>query len=125
MIPDGRRQPGDWFTSSTFIPKPFPAPIPSGRRRPSASAPVPSPGGDVAVGDAQRALDVRARLGIQRVGPVGLLERVWDLRNNLTTYDPTYVVAAEALDCPLLTADARLARAPGPGPECPITVVTD
>ena len=79
--------------------------------------------GDIDAGDARRALDVWAQLGIQRVGLVGLLERVWDLRDNLTAYDATYVAVAEALDCPLLTADARLARAPGPG--CPITVVTD
>ena len=56
-------------------------------------------------------------------GIVGLLERVWALRDNLSAYDATYVAVAEALNCPLLTADARLARAPGP--ECPITVVTD
>ena len=79
--------------------------------------------GDIDAGDARRALDVWAQLGIQRVGLVGLLERVWVLRDNLTACDATYVAVAEALNCPLLTADARLARAPGP--ECPITVVTD
>jgi predicted nucleic acid-binding protein len=35
------------------------------------------------------------------------------LRENLTAYDALYVALAEALDCPLLTADARLANAPG------------
>jgi predicted nucleic acid-binding protein len=42
-----------------------------------------------------------------------LLQRVWELRDNLTAYDAAYVALAEALDAPLLTLDARLARAPG------------
>src|SRR5438132_1637921 len=42
-----------------------------------------------------------------------LLPRVWDLRNNLTAYDAVYVALAEALDCPLITRDQRLAAAPG------------
>jgi predicted nucleic acid-binding protein len=42
-----------------------------------------------------------------------LLPRIWELRNNLTAYDATYVALAEALDAPLITRDQRLARAPG------------
>lgn len=42
-----------------------------------------------------------------------LLPRIWELRDNLTAYDAAYVALAEALDAPLLTADARLAAAPG------------
>ncbi len=45
-------------------------------------------------------------------------ERVWELRHNLTCYDAGYVAVAEALACPLLTLDRRLARATGP--TCPI-----
>ena len=75
----------------------------------------------VAVDLARAALDRWTRLGIRRFGVVGLLARVWELRDNLTAYDATYVVLAEAFDCELLTADARLAGAPGP--RCPITVV--
>jgi predicted nucleic acid-binding protein len=41
-----------------------------------------------------------------------LLSRMWELRTNLTAYDPAYVALAEALDAPLITRDARLARAP-------------
>lgn len=78
--------------------------------------------GDVGADDARRALDVWGQLGIQRVGSVGLLQRMWELRQNLTAYDATYVALAEALQCPLLTADQRLAGAPGPN--CSITVVT-
>ena len=39
--------------------------------------------------------------------------RCWELRDNVTTYDAAYVALAEALRVPLLTADARLANAPG------------
>jgi predicted nucleic acid-binding protein len=42
-----------------------------------------------------------------------LLDRVWELRDNLTAYDAVYVALAEALDAPLLTCDARMASAPG------------
>ena len=42
-----------------------------------------------------------------------LLRRIWNLRENLTTYDAAYVALAEALDVPLVTKDARLAQAPG------------
>ena len=47
-------------------------------------------------------------------------ERVWALRNNLTSYDAWYVALAEALDCPLVTLDGRLSRATGP--RCRIVV---
>jgi predicted nucleic acid-binding protein len=42
-----------------------------------------------------------------------LLRRCWDLRANVTAYDACYVALAEVLDAPLLTADRRLANAPG------------
>lgn len=52
---------------------------------------------------------------------VSLLDRVWELRDNLTAYDASYVALAELLHCALLTADARLGRAPGI--RCSVTVV--
>jgi predicted nucleic acid-binding protein len=52
---------------------------------------------------------------------VALLGRIWQLRHNLSAYDATYVALAEALGCALLTADARLAAAPGVA--CDVTVV--
>lgn len=42
-----------------------------------------------------------------------LSRRVWELRDNLTAYDASYVTLAELLGATLLTADAELARAPG------------
>ncbi|MCU0270266.1 MAG: type II toxin-antitoxin system VapC family toxin [Acidimicrobiales bacterium] len=77
--------------------------------------------GDLDVGAAERMIHVWQRLGIERVGVSGLLVRVWQLRENLSAYDATYVALAEALESPLVTADGRLARAPGP--QCTITVV--
>lgn len=43
-----------------------------------------------------------------------LLPRVWQFRFNLSAYDSCYVALAEAVDGVLLSADHRLARAPGP-----------
>lgn len=40
-------------------------------------------------------------------------ERVWALRNSITSYDAWYVALAEALNCPLATLDRRLGRASG------------
>lgn len=39
--------------------------------------------------------------------------RAFQLRHNLSAYDAAYVALAEALSCPLLTRDARLARSSG------------
>lgn len=77
--------------------------------------------GTIGVADGERALRRWARLGIRRFPAVGLLDRVWRLREHLTAYDATYVALAEALGCTLLTADARLGRAPGA--TCSVTVV--
>ena len=42
-----------------------------------------------------------------------LRRRAFQLRHNLSAYDAAYVALAEALDCPLVTRDARLARSRG------------
>lgn len=42
-----------------------------------------------------------------------LLSRVWELRRNVGVYDGCYIAVAEAAERPLVTADRRLARAPG------------
>lgn len=61
------------------------------------------------------------RLGMTRYAAVSQLGRIWELRDNLTAYDATYVMLAEALGCALLTADARLSRASGI--RCPVTIL--
>lgn len=50
---------------------------------------------------------------LHRYSHVLLLPRVWELRNNLSSYDALYVALAEALNAPLLTLDRRIAGAAG------------
>ncbi len=64
----------------------------------------------------ERAHDARtdcAELTLVRYPHEPLSDRVWELRENLTAYDATFVALAEALGAPLVTCDARLAAAPG------------
>jgi predicted nucleic acid-binding protein len=72
--------------------------------------------------EAWSALDTWRRLGMMRYPVFSLLDRIWELRENVSAYDGSYVALAEALGCALLTADGRLGRAPGV--RCPITVVS-
>jgi predicted nucleic acid-binding protein len=37
-------------------------------------------------------------------------QRAWDLRDNFTVYDASYVALAEAMGCALLTSDGKIAR---------------
>jgi predicted nucleic acid-binding protein len=64
--------------------------------------------------------DLRA-LALDRYPALPLIGRIAELRANVTAYDAAYVALAEALGCPLLTADQRLANATGP--LCPILVL--
>ena len=59
------------------------------------------------------ALDDFRALDLQRSAHEPLLERVWELRENLTAYDAVYVALTEVLDGVLLTCDGPLSRAPG------------
>ncbi|MCL1588109.1 MAG: type II toxin-antitoxin system VapC family toxin [Actinomycetia bacterium] len=60
------------------------------------------------------AIDNLADLPIDRHPALPFLIRTYQLRDNLTPYDALYVALAEALGCPLITADVGLATAPGP-----------
>ncbi|MBB2891103.1 PIN domain-containing protein [Flexivirga oryzae] len=57
-----------------------------------------------------------ARFPIRRMPLSPLLNRAWELRDNLTVYDAAYVALAERLNAVLVTCDAKLANASGP--EC-------
>ncbi len=70
-------------------------------------------GGRITEQRAREALETLTELAVERLGTEPLLARMWQLRGNITGYDAAYVAVAEASDCPLLTADARLARAGG------------
>jgi predicted nucleic acid-binding protein len=69
--------------------------------------------GEVTESGGRAVLDRLPRLRLRRTPAEPLLERIWQLRHNLTAYDAAYVALAEALDVPLLTTDARLARSTG------------
>jgi predicted nucleic acid-binding protein len=66
--------------------------------------------------DARRAalavLDLRD-LPLDRAPHLPLVRRCWELRGTVTAYDAAYVALAQTLGVPLLTADRRLAAAPG------------
>ncbi|MDE0168806.1 MAG: type II toxin-antitoxin system VapC family toxin [bacterium] len=70
---------------------------------------------------AEQSVERWRRLEVQRFALVGFAPRIWALRHDISAYDACYVSLAEALECPLLTADARIAAAPGP--VCPIIVL--
>ncbi|MGL4175631.1 MAG: type II toxin-antitoxin system VapC family toxin [Dermatophilaceae bacterium] len=80
------------------------------RNNPALSASVPA---------ALRHLD---GLPLRRL-PLGpLLQRIWELRENLTAYDAAYVALAERLDAVMVTCDGKLAAAPGL--ECAIELIS-
>jgi predicted nucleic acid-binding protein len=67
--------------------------------------------------DDRRAALALADLGtlpLRRTPHRPLLARCWELRDSLTIYDAAYIAVAETWGVLLLTADARLAKAPGP-----------
>jgi predicted nucleic acid-binding protein len=71
---------------------------------------------------APRALAHLATFPLRRMPIAPLLERVWQLRSNVTAYDAAYVALAEQLDCALVTCDAKLAAASGP--RCAFELIT-
>ena len=77
--------------------------------------------GHLPASSGQRLATDWAALALVRHPVQALVPRMWALRENVSAYDAGYVALAEALGCTLLTADARLARAPGT--TCTVTVV--
>ncbi len=67
------------------------------------------------------AIDDLEDLDLTRFPTLPLMRRAYELRSNVTSYDATYVALAEQLGCALVTADARLAAAPGI--LCPVELV--
>jgi len=56
-------------------------------------------------------------LDVEQVPMISLLPDVYALRHNISAYDAMYVVLARAMQCRLLTLDARLAAA---APDCAV-----
>jgi predicted nucleic acid-binding protein len=71
--------------------------------------------------DGWNALRTWRRLAVTRYQVYGLFERIWEIREDLSAYDASYVALAETLDCALVTADGRLSNVSQT--RCPITVV--
>ncbi|MHB8621537.1 MAG: type II toxin-antitoxin system VapC family toxin [Chloroflexota bacterium] len=69
--------------------------------------------GEMSLSQAAASFEGLGDLRLVRYAHTELLPRIWDLRENLTAYDATYIALAEALDAVLLTTDERLGRAPG------------
>ena len=67
--------------------------------------------GELTAERAAAALEDLADLPAQRWPGEPLLGRVWELRDNLSPYDATYVALAEMIGADLVTLDRRLARA--------------
>jgi len=61
----------------------------------------------------KQALDDLEALPIQRYLAEPFVWRVWTLRHSVSGSDAFYIALAEALDCPLVTTDGRLARSHG------------
>ena len=69
--------------------------------------------GGVGPDRAAEAIADLADLDLHRHPHLDLLTRAWKLREHVTAYDAVYVALAEALDAPIITCDAPLAKAPG------------
>jgi predicted nucleic acid-binding protein len=80
--------------------------VTQGLRRLVRSGEVSAPRAADAIGDL-------AYIDLHRHAHLDLLNRVWQLRDNVTAYDAVYVALAEALDATVITCDVPLAKAPG------------
>lgn len=67
-------------------------------------------GSKLTVDRARDALTDFIDLRLVRYPVTGLMLPMWARRDSLTAYDAAFVCLAEALDCPLVTCDRRLAR---------------
>jgi predicted nucleic acid-binding protein len=61
----------------------------------------------------EQALSDLAALPLRRAPHLPLLLRVWELRDEASVYDGSYIALAEALGVDLLTADAGMLRTSG------------
>ena len=69
--------------------------------------------GEVSATRAAEAIEDLSDLDLHRHAHLILLNRAWQLRENVTAYDAMYVALAEALDATMITCDSPLAKAPG------------
>ncbi|HMJ03085.1 MAG TPA: type II toxin-antitoxin system VapC family toxin [Conexibacter sp.] len=72
---------------------------------------------------AQQTLRLLIDADIDRFPIAPLVVDAWALRHNVSSYDAFYIALARSLECPLVTCDRALARAPGLG--ITVTVIED
>lgn len=70
-------------------------------------------GGKLPPDEGERALQLLGRTDLKRYSHVPLLERIWQLRQNMWPYDAAYVALAESLEADLVTVDGKVEKAPG------------
>ncbi len=78
--------------------------------------------GDLTARRFRAAITDLGELAISKHPTLPFMRGAYELRANVTPYDAAYIGLAEALGCALLTADARLATAPGP--RCEIRILS-
>ena len=78
--------------------------------------------GDLTARRFSTAVDDLGDLAMVRIPTLPLMRRAYALRRNVTAHAASYVALAEHLGWVLLTADARLSRAPGV--RCAVEVLT-
>jgi predicted nucleic acid-binding protein len=69
--------------------------------------------GDLTERRAREALADFMDLSVKRYPHHPFLDRIWELRHNLSAYDAAYIALAEGLNAILVTSDRALASAPG------------
>lgn len=62
---------------------------------------------------ALRAVRSLSNMRLTRYSHAPFIERIWELKENISAYDAAYIALAEALSMSLVTTDGRLARAAG------------
>jgi predicted nucleic acid-binding protein len=69
-------------------------------------------GGKLHLRRAEVALADFRRIPVRRMPHRGLVTRCWELRDNFTAYDASYIALAEMLGATLVTTDVWVSRAP-------------
>ncbi|MFI0978117.1 type II toxin-antitoxin system VapC family toxin [Streptomyces sp. NPDC021093] len=70
---------------------------------------------------ADRAAGELPAFPVRRASCQGLVPRLWELRDNFTPYDATYIALAEQLGATLVTGDGKFRTAPGK--RCAVEVI--
>lgn len=68
-------------------------------------------GGKLSAERGSSALSDFADVRVHRYDCVGLLPKIWRIREDFTCYDAAYIALASALDAPLVTSDVKLSEA--------------